>query len=235
MWKFHYCNINIYGIYLIYFAFSCNQEWSGTKIFLLTILRYSLKIRFVLWSFSRCREIYSQKQGLVLRASCLPAVDVHREAAYSKNERCHGEPPPPDTLHSADFRSTGRFRSEKKLNLFYLVFYVCETWPLASKEGGINKIFRKQNYAENIGPVKAEVSDVSKIQTSFNEELCDLYNSLGIIRVLKFVRIWWVGHIARMGQTKSIYKFWWRNVLEKVHLKDWNEKGMAIFRKVLGK
>jgi hypothetical protein len=52
---------------------------------------------------------------------------------------------------------------------------VCETWPLVSQKGASIKIFRMQkNYAVNMGPMKEEVSDISKIHPSFNEELCRL-------------------------------------------------------------
>jgi hypothetical protein len=33
-----------------------------------------------------------------------------------------------------------------------------------------------------------------------NEELCDLYSSPSIIRLIKSRRIKWAGHVARMGK-----------------------------------
>jgi len=38
------------------------------------------------------------------------------------------------------------------------------------------------------------------------EELHDLYCSPGIIRVITLRRITWVGHVARMGETRDVYK-----------------------------
>jgi hypothetical protein len=39
-----------------------------------------------------------------------------------------------------------------------------------------------------------------------NEELHDLYRSLGIIRVITLRRMTWVGHVARMGEKRDAYK-----------------------------
>jgi len=39
-----------------------------------------------------------------------------------------------------------------------------------------------------------------------NEELNDLYSSLNIVRVLKWRRIRWVGHVARMGEGRGVYR-----------------------------
>jgi hypothetical protein len=38
-----------------------------------------------------------------------------------------------------------------------------------------------------------------------NEELHDLYSSLGIVRVIKARRIRWAGHLARMGKVRGAY------------------------------
>jgi len=35
------------------------------------------------------------------------------------------------------------------------------------------------------------------------EELCDLYRSSTIVRLVKSRRLWWAGHVARMGETNS--------------------------------
>jgi len=38
------------------------------------------------------------------------------------------------------------------------------------------------------------------------EELRDLYSSPSVIPVTKSRRIKWVGHVARMGENKSVYR-----------------------------
>jgi hypothetical protein len=40
-----------------------------------------------------------------------------------------------------------------------------------------------------------------------NEELHNLYSSPDIIRQVKSRRIWWAGHVARMGEERKVYKF----------------------------
>jgi len=39
-----------------------------------------------------------------------------------------------------------------------------------------------------------------------NEELNDLYSSPNIVRVIKSRRIRWVGHVARMGEERGVYR-----------------------------
>jgi hypothetical protein len=39
-----------------------------------------------------------------------------------------------------------------------------------------------------------------------NEELHDLYSSPGIIRIIKSRRMRWVGHVARMGEKRNVYR-----------------------------
>jgi hypothetical protein len=39
-----------------------------------------------------------------------------------------------------------------------------------------------------------------------NEELHNLYSSLSIIRMIKSRRMWWAGHVARMGEKRNVYR-----------------------------
>jgi hypothetical protein len=39
-----------------------------------------------------------------------------------------------------------------------------------------------------------------------NEELCDLYSSPRIIRIIKSRRIRWADHVARMGKKRNAYR-----------------------------
>jgi len=38
-----------------------------------------------------------------------------------------------------------------------------------------------------------------------NEELNDLYSSPNIVRVIKWRRMRWAGHVARMGEERGVY------------------------------
>jgi hypothetical protein len=40
----------------------------------------------------------------------------------------------------------------------------------------------------------------------YNEELHNLYSSPSIIRIIKLRRMRWAGHVARMGEKRSVYK-----------------------------
>jgi hypothetical protein len=39
-----------------------------------------------------------------------------------------------------------------------------------------------------------------------NEELCDLYSSSSIIRIIKSRRMRWAGHVTRMGEKRNAYR-----------------------------
>jgi hypothetical protein len=39
-----------------------------------------------------------------------------------------------------------------------------------------------------------------------NEELHNLYSSPSIIRIVKSRRMRWAGHVARMGETRNVYR-----------------------------
>jgi hypothetical protein len=39
-----------------------------------------------------------------------------------------------------------------------------------------------------------------------NEELNDLYSSSNIVRVIKWRRMRWAGHVARMGEERGVYR-----------------------------
>jgi hypothetical protein len=56
---------------------------------------------------------------------------------------------------------------------------------------------------EDIGAKRDEVTgDWRKLH---NEELCDLYSSPSIIRIIKSRRMRWVAHVARMGEKRNAY------------------------------
>jgi hypothetical protein len=41
-----------------------------------------------------------------------------------------------------------------------------------------------------------------------NDEFHSLYSSPNIVRVIKSRRMRWVGHVARMGEERGVYRFW---------------------------
>ena len=64
-----------------------------------------------------------------------------------------------------------------------------------------------------------------------NEELNDLYYSPNIVCVIKSRRIRWAGHVARMGNRRGVYRFWWGNLRERDHA----EGGGVDWRIILGR
>jgi hypothetical protein len=66
------------------------------------------------------------------------------------------------------------------------------------------------------GPRRDEViGDWRKLH---NEELHNLYSSPNIIRMIKSKRMRWVGHVARMGETRNAYiRYWWENQKARDH------------------
>ena len=53
-----------------------------------------------------------------------------------------------------------------------------------------------------------------------NKELNDLYHSPNFIRVIKYRRMRWVGHVARMGERNDMYRVLVGKLRERGHLED---------------
>jgi hypothetical protein len=41
-----------------------------------------------------------------------------------------------------------------------------------------------------------------------NEDLCDLYSSPSLIRIIKSRRMKWAGHVARIGEKRNAHRYW---------------------------
>jgi hypothetical protein len=53
------------------------------------------------------------------------------------------------------------------------------------------------------GPRKEERGEIYILRSFI---LC---RSSDIIRAIKWTRMWWMGHITRLGNTGNVYKIWW--------------------------
>ena len=55
------------------------------------------------------------------------------------------------------------------------------------------------------GPKRDEVT--GEWRKLHNEKLNDLYLSPNIVRVIKSRKMRWTGHVARMGESRGVYRF----------------------------
>jgi hypothetical protein len=65
-------------------------------------------------------------------------------------------------------------------------------------------VFENRVLRRIFGPKRDEVT--GEWRKLHNEELCNLYSSPDIIRQVKSRRMWWAGHVARMGEESKVYK-----------------------------
>ena len=85
-----------------------------------------------------------------------------------------------------------------------VVLYGCETWSLKLREERRLNVFENRVLRREFGPKRNEITgDWRKLH---NEELNDLYSSPNIVRVIKSRGMIWEGHVARMGESRVLYR-----------------------------
>jgi len=67
------------------------------------------------------------------------------------------------------------------------------------------RVFENTVLRRLYGPRRDEVTREWRIL--HNEELNDLYSSPNSLRVIKWRRMRWAGHVARMGEETGVYRF----------------------------
>jgi hypothetical protein len=77
------------------------------------------------------------------------------------------------------------------------------------------------------GPKREEDGSWRKLH---NDELHSLYSSPNIVRVIKSRRIRWAGHVASMGEGRSVYRFWLGGPKARDHWEDIGVGGRIILR-----
>jgi hypothetical protein len=65
-------------------------------------------------------------------------------------------------------------------------------------------VFENRVLRKIFGPKKDELT--GEWRRLHKEELHDLYSSPSIIRIIKSRRMRWVGHVARMGDKRNVYR-----------------------------
>jgi hypothetical protein len=83
--------------------------------------------------------------------------------------------------------------------------YGCENWSLILWEEYRLRVFENWVLRKVFGSKRDEVT--GEWRRRHDEELYDLYSSPNFIRMVKFRRIRWVGHVASMGHEKYIQGF----------------------------
>ena len=85
-----------------------------------------------------------------------------------------------------------------------------ETWSLTLREERKLRVFENMVLRRIFGPRRDEVT--GEWMRLHNEELNDLYCSPNIVRVIKWRRMRWAGHVARMGGERGVcVGSWWGN------------------------
>ena len=84
-----------------------------------------------------------------------------------------------------------------------VVLYGCETWSLTLREESKLRVFQNRILRRIFGPKRDENGERRRLN---NEELHSLYRSPNIVRVVKFRRLRWAGHLVRMEEDRSAFK-----------------------------
>jgi hypothetical protein len=98
------------------------------------------------------------------------------------------------------------------------VLYMCETWSLTVREEPRLSVFGSRVLRRIFGPERDEVT--GEWRHLHSEELYDLYFLPNIVRVIKWRRMRWTGHVASVGRGELYTGFWWGNLREIYHLED---------------
>ena len=85
-----------------------------------------------------------------------------------------------------------------------VVLYGCDTWSLTLREERKLRVFENMVLRRIFGPRRDEVT--GEWRRLHNEELNDLYSSPNIVWVIKFRRMRWAGHVARMVEERRAYR-----------------------------
>ena len=76
------------------------------------------------------------------------------------------------------------------------MMYGCETWSLALRKERKLRVFENTVLRRIFGPRRDEVT--GEWRRLHKDERNDLYSSPSIVRVIKWRRMRWSGHVARM-------------------------------------
>jgi len=84
------------------------------------------------------------------------------------------------------------------------VLYGYETWSLTLREERSLRVFENRVLRRILGRKRDKVT--GEWRKLHNEELNDLYSSPNIFLVIKSRYMKWLGHVARMGERRGVYR-----------------------------
>jgi hypothetical protein len=84
-----------------------------------------------------------------------------------------------------------------------VVLYGCEALSLTLKKEHRLRVFESRELKRIFGPKRDKV--MGSWRKLHKEELCDLYSSPSIIRIIKSRRMRWAGHVARIREKRNTY------------------------------
>jgi hypothetical protein len=82
-----------------------------------------------------------------------------------------------------------------------IVLYGCETWSVTLREEHRLRGFESRVLRRIFGPEREEDGSWRKLH---NDELHNRYSSPNIVSVIKWRRMRWAGHVARMGEGRGV-------------------------------
>jgi hypothetical protein len=85
-----------------------------------------------------------------------------------------------------------------------VVLYGCETWSLSLRQEHGLRVFEIRVLRRIFRPKRVEVT--GECRKLHNEELLNLKSSPDIFRQIKSRRMRWAGHVAHMGEGRSVYR-----------------------------
>jgi hypothetical protein len=85
-----------------------------------------------------------------------------------------------------------------------VVLYGCQTWSFILREQHRLRVYENRVLRRTFGPKRDEV--LREWRKLHSEELHKLYSSTNIIRQIEERKIRLVGHVARMGEDRKVYR-----------------------------
>jgi hypothetical protein len=105
------------------------------------------------------------------------------------------------TLSSSSLRQNNVKIEIYRTIILSLVLFGFETWLLTLREECRLRVFENRVLRRIFGRTRDEVT--GEWRRLHNKELCDLYSSTNIIRVIKSRNMGWAGHVTRMGRRRA--------------------------------